>query len=89
MMTNENKTRPERSGPTASKRPRETAARDVIDSILRDEDRQSKRADMLQGSGISLTIGNPGKGEEDFVVCITADVPVLRPDGPVPAQPVP
>jgi len=37
-----------------------------------------------------LTIGKPGEGdsEEDIVVRIKADAPVLKPDEPVPAQPV-
>jgi hypothetical protein len=44
---------------------------------------------MLQGSGgISLTIGKPGEGDEDIVVRIKADAPVLRPDEPVPTRPV-
>jgi len=61
----------------------ETTPRDVIDSIL-------KLAGMLQGAGISLTIGKPGKGDsdEDIVVRIKADAPVLRPDEPVPTNPV-
>ena len=69
----------------------ETALRDVIDSILKVQDRQMKLAGMLQGSGgISRTIGRPGEGDsdEDIVVRIKADAPVLNPDEPVPANPV-
>jgi plasmid maintenance system antidote protein VapI len=68
----------------------ETAPRDVIDSILKVHDRQMKLAGMLQGQGISLTIGKAGEGDshEDIVVRIKADAPVLRPDEPVPARPV-
>jgi hypothetical protein len=68
----------------------ETAPRDVIDSILKVQDRQMKLAGMLQGAGISLTIGKPSEGnsDEDIVVRIKADAPVLRPDEPVPARPV-
>jgi len=50
-----------------------------------------KLAGMLQGTGgISLSIGKLGSGEseEDIIVRIKADAPVLRPDEPVPAQPV-
>jgi hypothetical protein len=38
----------------------------------------------------SLTIGKPEKGDsdEDIVVRIKADAPVLRPDEPGPANPV-
>jgi hypothetical protein len=62
----------------------------VIDSILKVQDRQMKLAGMLQGAGISLTIGKPGEGDsdEDIVVRIKADASVLRPDEPVPANPV-
>ena len=34
---------------------------DVIDSILK-QNQQMKLAGMLQGAGISLTIGKPGEG---------------------------
>ena len=49
-----------------------------------------KLAGMLQGAGISLTIDKPGEGDsdEDIVVRIKADASVLRPDEPVPANPV-
>jgi hypothetical protein len=62
----------------------------VIDSILKLQDRQMKLAGMLQGAGISLTIDKPGEGDsdEDIVVRIKADASVLRPDEPVPANPV-
>ena len=41
-------------------------------------------------TGISLSIGKPGSGdsEEDIVVRIKADAPVLRPDEPTPANAV-
>jgi hypothetical protein len=48
-------------------------------------------AGLLQGNGgISVSIGKPGEGDsdEDFVVRIKADAPVLRPDEGVPANPV-
>jgi hypothetical protein len=68
----------------------ETAPRDVIDSILKVQDRQMKLAGMLQGVGVSINIGKPGEGDsdEDIIVRIKADAPVLRPDEPVPARPV-
>ena len=68
----------------------ETAPRDVIDSILKVQNQQMKLAGMLQGAGISLTIGKPGEGgsDEDIIVRIKADAPVLRPEEPAPAQPV-
>jgi len=69
----------------------ETAPRDVLDGILKDQAQQMKLAGMLQGTGgISLSIGKLGSGEseEDIIVRIKADAPVLRPDEPVPAQPV-
>jgi len=51
-----------------------------------------KLAGMLQGSGgISLSFGKgngSGDSDEDIVVRIKADAPVLRPDEPVPANPV-
>src|SRR5262245_17554152 len=52
--------------------------------------RQMKLAGMLPGGGFSLSIGKPGSGdsEEDIIVRIKADAPVLRPDEPVPARPV-
>jgi hypothetical protein len=45
----------------------------------------------LQGSGgISVSIGKPGEGDsdEDIVVRIKADAPVLRPNEPVPVRSV-
>ena len=68
----------------------DTAPRDVIDSILKVQDRQMKLAGMLQGVGVSINIGKPGEGDsdEDIIVRIKADAPVLRPDEPVPARPV-
>jgi hypothetical protein len=49
-----------------------------------------KLAGMLQGAGISVSVGTPGEGDsdEDIIVRIKADAPVLRPDDPVPARPV-
>jgi hypothetical protein len=50
-----------------------------------------KLAGLLQGSdGISVSIGKAGEGDrdEDIVVRIKADAPVLRLDEPVPARPV-
>jgi hypothetical protein len=51
---------------------------------------ERRLAGMLQGAGISLTIGKPGEGDsdDDIMVRIKADAPVLRPDEPVPARPV-
>jgi len=68
----------------------ETAPRDVLDGILKVQQQQMKLAGMLQGAGISLSIGKPGTGdsEEDIIVRIKADAPVLRPDEPVPVNPV-
>jgi hypothetical protein len=40
---------------------------------------------LLQGGSISVSVGN-GSGDSD--VRIKADAPVLRPDEPVPANPV-
>ncbi len=36
----------------------------------------------------NVTIDGNGDSDEDIVVRIKADAPVLRPDKPVPAQPV-
>src|SRR5215510_14151617 len=66
-----------------------TAPRDVLDGILKVQQQQMKLAGMLQGAGISLSVGKPGTGdsEEDIIVRIKADAPVLRPDEPVPVNP--
>jgi hypothetical protein len=67
----------------------ETAPKDILDGILKVQAQQMKLAGMLQGSGISLSFGNGnGDSDEDIVVRIKADAPVLKPDEPVPAQPV-
>ena len=50
-----------------------------------------KLAGLLQGSGgTSVSIGKPGEADSDenIVVRIQADAPVLSPDEPVPARPV-
>jgi hypothetical protein len=63
----------------------------VLDGILKVQAQQMKLAGLPQGTGgISLSIGKPGSGdsEEDIVVRIKADAPVLRPDEPAPANPV-
>ena len=65
----------------------ETAPKDILDGILKVQAQQMKLAGMLQGNGISLSFGN-GNSDEDIVVRIKADAPVLRPDEPVPASPV-
>ena len=46
-----------------------------------------KVAGLLQGSG-GKGAGS-GESDEDVIVRIKADAPVLRPDEPVPASPVP
>jgi hypothetical protein len=47
-----------------------------------------KFACLLHGSGgISVSVGC-GDSDEDIVLRIKADAPVLRPDEPVPARPV-
>jgi transposase-like protein len=68
----------------------ETARRDVLDDILKVQAQQMKLAGMLQGGGISVSVGRPGQGDsdEDIIVRIKADAPVLKPDEPVPARPV-
>jgi len=69
----------------------ETAPKDILDGILKVQAQQMKLAGMLQGSGISLSFGTgdgSGDSDEDIVVRIKADAPVLRPDEPVPANPV-
>jgi hypothetical protein len=68
----------------------QTAPRGVLDGILKVQAQQMKLAGMLQGAGLSVSIGKPGSGdsEEDVIVRIKAGAPVLRPDEPVPAQPV-
>jgi hypothetical protein len=61
------------------------------DSFLKVQQRQIKLAGMLNGTGgISVSFGKPGEGngDEDIVLRIKADAPVLRPDEPVPARPV-
>jgi hypothetical protein len=63
----------------------------VIDSILTVQNQQMKLAGMLQGAGISVSIGGkPGSGDrdEDIIVRNKADAPVLKPDEPVPAAPL-
>ena len=35
-----------------------------------------------------MSLGRPGDDDEDIVVRIKADAPVLRPDEPAPAHPV-
>jgi hypothetical protein len=55
------------------------------------QQQQMKLAGLLQGSGgISVSIGKPGGGntDEDIVLRIKADAPRLKPDEPVPANPV-
>jgi hypothetical protein len=49
-----------------------------------------KLAGRLQGSGgISVSVGNGSRDtDEDIVVRIKADAPVLKPEEPVPANPV-
>src|SRR5258708_1606534 len=68
----------------------ETAPRDILDGILKVQQQQMKLAGMLQSGGISVSVGRPGEGDsdEDIVVRIKADAPVLRPHEPVPARPV-
>ena len=67
----------------------ETAPKDILDSILKVQQRQMKLAGLLHGGGISVSVGNgSGDSDEDIVVRIKADAPVLRPDEPVPARPV-
>jgi hypothetical protein len=69
----------------------EPAPKDILEGILKVQ-QQMKLAGLLQGSGgISLSFGKgdgSGDSEEDTVVRIKADAPVLRPDEPVPARPV-
>jgi DNA-directed RNA polymerase specialized sigma24 family protein len=63
--------------------------RDVVDSILKVQQQQMKLAAMLQGNSVSINLGKgAGEGEEDIIVRIKADAPVLKPDEPVPANPV-
>jgi hypothetical protein len=55
------------------------------------QQQQIKLADLLQGNGgTSVSIGKPGEGNTDdnIVLRIKADAPVLKPDEPVPANPV-
>jgi hypothetical protein len=69
----------------------ETASKDILDGILKVQAQQMKLAGMLQGNGFSLSFGrgdDSGDSHEDIVVRIKADAPVLRPDEPVPANPV-
>jgi hypothetical protein len=68
----------------------ETAPRDVFDSILKVQNQQMKLAGMLQVSRVFINLGKGAEGDsaDDIIVRIKADVPVLRPDEPVPAQPV-
>jgi len=69
----------------------ETAPKDILDGILKVQQQQMKLAGLLQGSGgISVSVGKPGEGDsdEDIVVRIKADAPVLWPDELVPARPV-
>jgi hypothetical protein len=49
-----------------------------------------KLAGLLQGGGISVCVVGNGSGDSDenIVVRIKADAPVLKPDEPVPARPV-
>jgi len=69
----------------------ETAPKDILDGILRVQQQQIKLADLLQGNGgTSVSIGKPGEGntDENIVLRIKADAPALKPDEPVPANPV-
>jgi hypothetical protein len=68
----------------------ETAPKDILDGILKVQAQQMKLAGMLQGSGLTVSVGRPGEGDsdEDIIVRIKADAPVLKPDEPVPARPV-
>jgi hypothetical protein len=57
----------------------------TVSALTSDAYSQMKLAGMLQGAGISLTIGKPSEGDstDDIIVRIKADAPVLRPDKPV------
>jgi len=68
----------------------ETAPKDILGGILKVQQQQMKLTGLLQGRGISVSIGKPGEGDsdEDIVVRIKADAPVLRPNEPVPVRPV-
>jgi len=66
----------------------ETAPKDILDGILKVQQQQMKLASLLQGSGgISVSVGT-GDSDEDIVVRIKADAPVLKPDEPIPVRPV-
>jgi len=49
-----------------------------------------KLSGILDGAGISFTIGKPGEGDSDenIIVRIEADAPTFRPGESVPANPV-
>ena len=70
----------------------ETAPKDILDGIRKVQQQQMKLAGLLQGSGgISLSFAKgdgSGDSDEDIVVRIKADAPVLSPDEPLPARPV-
>ena len=67
----------------------ETAPKDILDGIRKVQQQQMKLAGLLQGScGISLSFGKGDGSNEDIVVRIKADAPVLNPDEPVPTRPV-
>jgi hypothetical protein len=63
----------------------ETAPKDILDGILKVQQQQMKLAGLPQGSGgISVAAGT-GDSDEDIVVRIKADAPVLQPDEAIPA----
>ena len=69
----------------------ETAPRDALDGILKVQQQQMKLARMLQGNSVSINVGGKlgsDDSDEDIVLRIKADAPVLKPDEPVPARPV-
>jgi hypothetical protein len=69
----------------------ETALRDALDGILTVQQQQMKLARMLRGNSLSINVGGKfGRdgSDEDIVLRIKADAPVLKPDEPVPARPV-
>jgi hypothetical protein len=63
----------------------ETAPKDILDGILEVQQRQMKLAGFAAGRQHLVSVGN-GSGDSD--VRIKADAPVLRPDEPVPANPM-
>lgn len=71
----------------------ESVAREDLDQALRVMDRQARYIGLYtaekEGGGSGLDrIADAVGGQERYIAMIKADAPVLRPDGPIPANPV-